>query len=108
HFEKKGYNQSFVENMTNVIEKLQNGEKILIVTRADDICKACPNVVNGECKCQHKVKSIDEKCLKECSVCEGDILSWSDFDKKIKTNIIAKNKLPNVCGDCEWLYICNP
>ena len=60
-----------------------NGEAYEIVSEADDVCRFCPNLINGVCRDNEKV-------------CRFDTLT-----EKFGTGDISK-----ICADCQWYAIC--
>lgn len=82
-FEGKGYSEAFCENMKKIQQQIKNGEKFKLVFEADDICAACPNLINGVCKEEEKVGRYDK-------------LTMENNGKDIS----------EICADCKWYYIC--
>lgn len=107
-FVGKGYGDSFVKHMAELQEYLaQNAEeKIHLVKGVDCVCANCPHNLSGVCASADKVQRYDERCLEGTARTAGEILSWSDFQKTLKKNIMVWNKLPQICGDCQWYSIC--
>lgn len=73
----------------------------------DPVCSACPNDRCGKCVSQEKVESYDRAVLALCGLQENDILPFSCFMKKVRTQILDAGKRKAVCGDCEWNDICS-
>lgn len=105
-FEGKGYSSEFVENMTEVIDRLKLGAYVKLTDTADSVCKACPNSNNGICATCEKVARYDNSVIELCGISIGTELRWSDFSERVKTNIIESGKMNNVCSDCQWSCIC--
>lgn len=58
----KGYNDSFVENMNQLIQKLRSSEPVTIhlVCSTDDLCRSCPHMLGKDlCSTNDKVKRFD-------------------------------------------------
>lgn len=108
NFEGYGYSEKFVYNMQNVIRKLEGPDdvEIKIVVETDSICIACPHNESQSCTSGQKVLSYDEKVLELCNIRDGEIMTWKEFKNKIEKSILSKNKLKDVCTNCEWLKIC--
>ncbi len=104
----KGYSDEFIENMTQIIARLESSkeERIRLVCHADAICRACPRRVKEECHSGQKVMGYDITCLNICGLSENEEISWREFKNKVKDLIIDKDKLKEVCIDCSWLDIC--
>lgn len=99
-FEGKGYSQEFTENMTSVIELLNSeNPETELTTNHDIICCCCPCT-----DCHDKALSYDLKVMEICGVSEN--IRWKDFRKKVHEKIISTGRLKEVCGNCQWFYIC--
>lgn len=107
-FEGYGYNDEFVENMKkiNTLRKDENAT-IKVVSKDDDICKACPNLKNNLCKdiCEDKkIKSMDLKVLEK-------LPNEKTFNSKELFEIVNKkfnslNTVTDICLGCKWWDIC--
>lgn len=106
-FEGKGYSNSFVENMYNIIYLLEKNPEIKIIIDTDDICVDCPENTGNRCISFQKVTNYDKKVLEYCGLKENDIIYWKDFKSKIKSEILEKNFLKNICSNCRWYEICS-
>lgn len=105
-FEGQGYSDDFVCKMSEIIEMLDSENPNVTLTKGCDIiCAACPNNAKG-CLCEHKVQSIDRRCLGELNLKFGDTVRWSKLKSLARDNIIIKDKLGVVCEDCQWSDIC--
>lgn len=85
-FQGKGYNDDFCKNMQAIKESLKEKDYTL-TDECDDICKHCPNMIDGKC--------IDEEKVKK-------------YDQAVK-NAIANGITPKpseICTDCKWYCIC--
>ncbi|MEZ3421471.1 MAG: DUF1284 domain-containing protein [Eubacterium sp.] len=82
-FRGRGYSRAFCENMKEIKERFDGGEAYEIVFSADDICAACPNLVNGICTSREKTDAFDRRTAKYGT---GDI--------------------SKLCAECEWYDIC--
>ncbi|HRX13701.1 MAG TPA: DUF1284 domain-containing protein [Eubacteriales bacterium] len=104
-YKSVGYSKEFVSDMDKVVAELKNNPNqfVDIVLSEDDICRSCPNNVNG-CITAEKVNKYDSLIIKKLGI-EIKKAKWKDLHKaacKIKTI----NELSEICGDCEWFYIC--
>ncbi|MDE6832983.1 MAG: DUF1284 domain-containing protein [Ruminococcus sp.] len=95
----KGYSNDFTENMNHVIENLHNNPLTEITIGKDMICSKCPCT-----DCQEKAVSYDRKVIDFCGI-SGN-MSWNDLKKVVHEKIISTGKLHEICGDCQWFYIC--
>ncbi|MDE6679621.1 MAG: DUF1284 domain-containing protein [Ruminococcus sp.] len=99
-FEGKGYSEDFTENMTAVIDSLnRENPEIEITTKRDIICRCCPCT-----DCLEKALSYDLKVMEICSL--SGKMRWTDLRKTIEEKIIAEKRLNEICGNCQWFYIC--
>ena len=106
HYEGKGYSEEFTANMRRVISALEGGENIILVNGADDICRACPYNKNGTCKDEDKVRRYDSAAKDELSLEYGKEYVYNDLKNNVTDRIYRRDKLPEICGDCEWAEIC--
>ena len=103
-FEGKGYSPEFTENMRNIIHTLENTDPYVIITvNTDMICAKCPNNINNICV-SDKVKRYDKKIMNICGYHDNCKIRYNDL-KKSAENIISCG-IENICGDCQWFYIC--
>ncbi len=106
-FEGRGYDARFVENMYELLRELEAGEPaITLVDGCDAVCAACPENREGRCANFDKVRRIDRRALDAMGLDFGDTKSRRELDELVQSAVIAPGKLKDVCGDCEWLYIC--
>lgn len=105
-FEGKGYSEAFVAHMYGILSELDRGASVTLVDDCDAICAGCPNMQNGACETDEKVRSIDRRAIEAMGVRFGDTLPWRDLSALAKDRIIAAEKLSDVCRDCEWIDIC--
>ncbi len=101
-FEGKGYSDSFTENMYKVISYLETDSEIKLITKRDIICSECPE------KCTSgKALDYDRKVLEYCKLDENKIYRYNQLRNTVKSGILEKNLLSEVCGDCQWYRICS-
>ncbi len=106
-FRGKGYSDQFVENMTNIVKKLEENPTIQLIRGADDLCGSCPNLLEKSiCNSQEKVRRFDESVLKYCELAYHSTLSWEEFSALVKGNILDPGLRQEVCGSCQWSEIC--
>lgn len=106
-FVGKGYSNDFTKNMYNVIKQLQQNPKIKIHTNADTLCSKCPHNKLNICDDNSKVLDYDAKTLSLLNLNFDDQISWNDAQKLVSNNILEKDLLKNICGDCKWFSICS-
>lgn len=104
-YKSVGYSQEFVSDMDKVVAELKNNPNqfVNLVLSEDDICRSCPNNQNG-CITAAKVDKYDLLITKKLGI-EIKNTKWKDLrDAAYKIKKI--DELSEICGDCEWFYIC--
>lgn len=105
-FRGEGYSGKFSRNMGNILAYLRkNSPRIVLTQGADEICAGCPNLQNGDCSGENAVR-YDKTVLEHCGFTDGEEMNWNDFAAAVREKIILRGKLPEICGDCQWFYIC--
>lgn len=103
-----GYDKSFSENM-DYIHKVISDENtcIKICDYADDICKKCPNLKNNfciDCDNNRHIVDMDRKVLDKLNTDEKVFKSVDLFG--FLNNVLSKEDIFDVCGDCMWIDKC--
>lgn len=80
-FQGRGYSDEFCENMNKIKARFDSKEEYKLVFGADDVCRCCPNLINGVCKDEAKVSVFDK-----LSISEKDI--------------------SKICSSCQWYSMC--
>ena len=60
-FGGSGYSAEFCENMLHIQKRLLCGEDYELVMGVDDVCRCCPNLINGVCRDHEKVMRFDRQ-----------------------------------------------
>ena len=105
-FEGKGYSDGFTENMSRIYGISKTNPLTEIVFCADLICKHCPECRDGICSAYEKTSEYDRKVAEICGIHCGHVLPFDNLSDIIKTKIIAKGRLFEICKDCSWADIC--
>lgn len=105
-FEGKGYSEEFTEYMYKLLS-LPEETVITITDELDFLCEHCPNHPDGICKSNIKVSKYDKSVMDICNFKVGDSLTIKEFRTKARNRIVDKGLVSNVCGDCEFINICN-
>ncbi len=105
-FRGEGYSEKFVANMLKITNELKSNPKVKIIACKDMVCNNCPNLESDECIFEPQITVYDKIVLKLCEIEDGLVINWVDFIGKVKTNIIQKGKMKEICGECKWSYIC--
>lgn len=85
-FEGKGYSDTFCENLKEILPRFNAGD-FELTDKNDDFCTACPNLIDGVCRSEEKVKRYDAAVM-----------------AALRRNVLPSPK--DVCSDCEWYSIC--
>lgn len=101
-FIRKGYSDNFTKNMYDIISELEKNPEIFLSIKSDAICSECPeNCTSG------KAFRYDRKVLEYCNLNENSVFRYNELKQKIKSEILEKNILRNICSDCQWYNICS-
>lgn len=107
-FEGKGYSSDFTEHMAETIEKLQKpGQYVVLVDKEDEICKKCPNYLEGGCSQKEKVKEYDRNVTYMTGVSCGEKVEFKRLHELVESRIMAAGRFTELCRDCEWASICH-
>lgn len=107
-FQGYGYDDNFVENMTeiNQIRKLDDA-LISVTNKPDDICKACPNLNDNLCenKVQNeRIISMDNEVLSKLNPSKD--YNAQDLFKKVEKTFNSKESVEKICSKCMWHKEC--
>lgn len=107
-YEGKGYSEEFTDHMGAVMQRLEADPAQLITLQVatDEVCRQCPNNIDGACEDNPKVKRYDEAVLAACGLQDGACITYAHFMETVKNRIIDAKKRENICGDCCWNEIC--
>lgn len=104
-FVGKGYSEEFTKHMWEVV-KLAKDTMVEVTFDLDELCSACPNHETGICDSQEHVAEIDKKVAEVFGYQEGDRLTLERFWENSKVDIILPGRLKEICGECEFMGIC--
>ena len=79
YFQGCGYSDEFTENMRYVISNLKNGSEVLLTRGA---------------------------VISSCNLDFDKVYEYGCLYSLVENNIIKKDMLRLVCGDCQWFHIC--
>ena len=104
-YKSVGYSKEFVSDMDKVVAELKNNPNqfVNLVLSEDDICRSCPNNQSG-CVTAEKVDKYDSLIAKKLGI-EIKNTKWKDLHNAA-CKIKKIDELSEICGDCEWFYIC--
>ncbi len=106
-FRGEGYSAEFIRHMDEIVRRLNGGALVDLTKFADCICECCPNNICGECVSEPKVRGFDNRVLELCGLSLGDVVSFDEFHAYVRENIIDCGRMGEICGNCEWAYICH-
>ncbi|GAV24868.1 hypothetical protein ciss_08010 [Carboxydothermus islandicus] len=98
-FRGLGYNDHFAQNFSKIRSKILKNPTLLLELeiQPDDICKNCPELINGLCRSNDKVIKKDEFLLTFFNTRE---ISVKNAYQKIM--VLEESKFIALCQDCEW------
>lgn len=109
-FKGEGYSREFIENLSDVLSKVEKDEEIEVVEGADDVCRACPSLQAGKCAskpdAEQEVRKLDRMAMDRLGIEVGGKVLWRD----VKTVIYATTNewFAAYCRGCEWERVCIP
>lgn len=101
-FEGRGYSDGFSRSMAALLEGLDGDSAVRLAEGHDSICISCPN----QAEVCPNAAIYDRRVLQLCKLTAGERLTWSDFQKRLRKRVLEPGRLAEVCGSCEWFYIC--
>ena len=105
-FQGKGYIGAFVENMARKKAMLEENPLVRLTDQADEICRACPNNLCGQCESAEKVRRYDRTVLSLCGLTPGDVLPYRELAERVLGSILIPGRREDICGDCQWTDLC--
>lgn len=104
----KGYDRPFAANMEELLRQLtaQPDTAIQLTEGRDDVCAACPNMVDGKCSSQEKVTRMDRGVLGACGFAYGQVDSWRALAASVENRIFQTEQFNEICGPCQWFELC--
>ncbi len=110
HFYRgEGYSPEYVEHLWKVVKRAENGEKIEVISGADDVCQVCPYLKDEHCghkdEADEEIRKLDQRALDFLKVNLGDHVAWEDLRKKVLS--APKSWFESFCGGCDWFALCN-
>ena len=107
-FRGKGYSPYFVKHMAFVITSLAKGESIEVVIGPDEICSACPNLMDGACTLYgSKVDDMDAYIIATLGGTSDLPKTSKGIDNEIAKAFSRKKDIEPVCSGCRWQDDCS-
>jgi len=107
-FRGKGYSREFVENMGEVVQRLQSHPEDYIVIEdcPDDICQACPHNTDEGCTRaeggEAGVRDRDHALLQRLGLAPKTEIAVASVYDGIKKHVTRDFMHRHVCRACEW------
>lgn len=105
-FQGKGYSGEFVRNMAEKKGALERNPLVRVTAQADEICRACPNNLSGQCASAEKAARYDREVLSRCGLTSGEVLPYRELEERVLKNILIPGHREEICGDCQWTGLC--
>lgn len=102
-FQGKGYDDRFVENLHGVLASVKQWGT-LVLSGADDVCKACPHLNFELCRDEKEIREMDEDAVALLGVTEGKRYDWKILEERVKT--IFSPWYRNYCSACAFIDAC--
>jgi hypothetical protein len=107
-FRGEGYNPEFIENLRQILRKVEGGNEIEICKEADEVCKKCPYLKEEKCfysrNAEAGIREMDRRAVKLLRVTIGERINWVDIGEKIPE--ILGEWAREYCKDCDWREVC--
>ena len=102
----RGYSKEFTANMDDISKRLKNGEQFTLTKGKDDVCSACPYLIDGECKTKEKSDRYDINVINALGLEYGKQYEYENVNRLAAERIYKKGAFDEICGDCEWHGLC--
>jgi hypothetical protein len=107
----KGYSSAFVEGYDRVVERLGDGEDLLLVAGPDDICKPLLEDAQPHCLCdsvteRDKRAAAAVEALLGRPVREGVRMVLEPDMLRRMREAFRTGRLRGACQGCEWFDLC--
>ncbi|OPY31969.1 MAG: hypothetical protein A4E32_01577 [Methanomassiliicoccales archaeon PtaU1.Bin124] len=107
-FTGSGYDERFVDNMYDILDRMEErGNVINIVTGCDDVCSACPHMIDGVCEWKGSVAGKDASVLRFLGLEEWSVLSTREMNLLLDERLAGLEDIRSVCGECDWSGLCS-
>lgn len=107
-FQGKGYHPEFIENLTRLLEKAQDGDTIEVHSGPDDVCNKCPYLRNRRCSfsdnAEAEIQEMDRTALELLQINTNEQLHWAHLKEKIPG--IFEKWAEKYCTSCSWKAVC--
>lgn len=108
-FRGEGYTAEFVENLEAVLDALER-DCALIVAGGDDVCAACPSLVDGTCTLEPHgeagIRRLDDLALELLDLAPGEEVDFAQVRHKVQEILGLWRE--SACDGCDWEGVCGP
>ena len=107
-FTGHGYNADFTAHMKSIVSELTEhpNTRITVTQGCDDLCKMCPNNINGVCTSLEKTALMDSAVLSICNLSYGENILWTTATCKVRERILKTKEFNKICARCKWFELC--
>ncbi len=107
-FTGHGYDSDFTAHMKSVVSELSENPQtqITVAQGCDELCKMCPNNINGVCASLEKVALMDSAVLGICDLSYGENVPWAKTARKARERILETEEFSGICACCQWFELC--
>ena len=107
-FTGHGYDSDFTAHMKSVVSELSENPqtRITVAQGCDELCKMCPNNINGVCASLEKVALMDSAVLGICDLSHGENVPWAKAAGKARERILETEEFNSICAYCQWFELC--
>ena len=74
---------------------LEENPLVRLTDQADEICRACPNNLSGQCESAKKVRRYDREVLSRCGLTAGDVLPYRELAERV--HILGNAVITGLC-----------
>ncbi|MGN0537315.1 MAG: DUF1284 domain-containing protein [Acutalibacteraceae bacterium] len=108
NFRGRGYSPEFTENMTSVIQIMeQNNPQIMLVSETDILCSSCPHNQQGRCRSYSHVLELDKRFLQSCELHTETPITWQNLKTHAISILKNQHRFQKICHDCSWYEFCS-
>ncbi|MDK2880179.1 MAG: uncharacterized protein PWR06_2895 [Thermoanaerobacteraceae bacterium] len=108
-FQGEGYSQDFIDNLKQLLDRAEKGEKIEVVAGPDDVCKVCPSLKGDICThkegADEEIKELDNQARSYLGVEPGQKVDWKEIRQGVAK--IPGSWFSDFCKGCDWEKVCN-
>lgn len=109
-FAGEGYSEEYRANLRDVVGRAANGEPVLLVRGADDVCAACEHMAPGRCPFEAdahgEIARLDRLAERLLQVTPGQTLDYGELGDGLRPVLSTWRR--DACERCEWLPVCTP